>query len=114
MKKEFLSIVCVLSVFICFSCSHSTSKKPDVVDPDPDKTEVTAQELIMKIPDTFEEFQSQAKVSSRVIAAEIVSLENLEPVKSWDYTRVTEDDESPAVLFLNLLKNAMRAVINFD
>ena len=114
MKKEFLSIVCVLSVFISFSCSHSTSKKPDVDVPDdsePDKIAVTSQELIMNLPATFEEFQSQANSPSRS-AREAVSLENLEPIKACHYQSLIDDGGSDtAKLFFTVLKNDVNPAI---
>lgn len=106
MKKTIVSILCILFVLICFSCKHSSSTTEDPAEED--NSSVTARELIKNLPITFSQFQNQTN-SSR--SATEISPEDCEPIKSWDYGRIKDDEESIAVYFLTLLKNDIAPAI---
>lgn len=106
MKKTIVSILCILFVLICFSCKHSSSTTEDPAEED--NSSVTARELIKNLPITFSQFQNQTN-SSRT--ATEISCEDCDPINSWDYSRITDDEESMSVYFLTILKNDIAPVI---
>ena len=106
MKKTIVSIFCIFFALICFSCNHSSSTPDEPFEED--ISSVTAKELIKNLPLTFSQFQNQTN-SSR--AAMEFSCEDCEPINSWDYSRINDDVDSPAVYFLTILKNDIAPVI---
>ncbi len=105
MKKILFPLLCGLLTLICVSCHNSSVETPaPEEETTTNNTGVTAAELIMKLPITFEQFQNQANGSSR--AATEISCEDCPPVNSWDYHRISLDEENLiAVLFFSILKN---------
>lgn len=105
MKKILFPLLCGLLTLICVSCHISSVETPaPEEETTTNNTGVTAAELIMKLPITFEQFQNQANGSSR--AATEISCEDCPPVNSWDYHRISSDEENLiAVLFFSILKN---------